>query len=318
MNYIRHLNAFFAIVKQDPNLTAAHVSLYMAMFQSWNYNRFQNPFPIQREYMMQLCKIGSKNTYHRCVKDLHQAGYIFYHTQVSKFKHIKISIVRLDKISNETDTIQLDVFSQKETESHGLESNDLEKECLPALGGDLEGPICPINITDISINNDTTSCLKNDTDSVPNMTATSPKNDTVLVPDMGRNYIKQNNKTVNSVCKTPTQIFNKNLKISKAVNAFVRGTKITEMTNPPLSAGVRRPTKSEVETFFRENNYPIPEAKKFFYYNHGKGWMLTDRIPITNWQSLAHKWMLNETKLAPPPNSSILQNNNDKNYSEPL
>lgn len=27
--------------------------------------------------------------------------------------------------------------------------------------------------------------------------------------------------------------------------------------------------------------------------NQGKSWMLTDKIPITGWQSLAPKWMIN-------------------------
>ena len=270
MNYIRHLNAFFAHAKNDQNLTAAHVSLYMAMFQYWNFNRFQNPFPIQRETMMQLSKIGSKNTYHKCIRDLHLAKYILYHTQVAKFKHIKISMTRLDKLDEQTNANQLDIFNQK---------------------------------------NDELSCPENDTDSVPHLTAMRPINDTVLVPNMGRNYIKQNNEHINSVQKTPTKIFDKNAKISNAINGFIR------VSNTVL---LKHPLKSEIEIFFQENNYPETEAAKFYYYNHGKGWMLADKIPIKDWQSLAHKWMLNEN----PKNKSNKKNNhqlnNDKNYSEPL
>ncbi|MEO6671132.1 MAG: hypothetical protein ABIN36_16740, partial [Ferruginibacter sp.] len=283
MNYIRHLNSFFTLVKQDPNLTAAHVSLYMAMFQYWNFNRFKNPFPIQRDNMMQLSKIGSKNTYHKTLKDLHQAGYIFHHIQVSKFQNIKISMVRLDGNEQKNVANQLDIFSTK--------SDDL-------------------------------SCTEIDTDSVPNLTGMCPINDTVLVPNMGRYYIKQNNKHINSVQKTPTKIFNKNLNISNAINGFVRvANSVLEATkNVPLpfgegsgvgpvplpfgeglgvgpgeGPGVRLlPSKQEVESFFHQNNYPSTEAAKFFYYNNGKAWMLTDKIPIKDWQSLAHKWMLNE------------------------
>src|SRR5688500_1091583 len=54
MNYIRHLNTFFSHVKTDTRLTSSHVSLYMALFQYWNFNRFQNPFSIYRENIMQL------------------------------------------------------------------------------------------------------------------------------------------------------------------------------------------------------------------------------------------------------------------------
>jgi hypothetical protein len=52
-------------------------------------------------------------------------------------------------------------------------------------------------------------------------------------------------------------------------------------------------TLSEVEHFFKVNKYPGREAHKFYYYNRGKNWMLTDKIPIYDWKALAHKWMLN-------------------------
>ena len=96
MNYIRHMNSFFTIVKNDVALTSSHISLYMALFQYWNYNRFQNPFPVYRENIMNLSKIGSKNTYHKCIKELHEARYIYYHPSPSKFLPVKVSIGRLD------------------------------------------------------------------------------------------------------------------------------------------------------------------------------------------------------------------------------
>lgn len=33
VNYIRHVNAFFAQVRKDNRLRAHHISLYMALFQ---------------------------------------------------------------------------------------------------------------------------------------------------------------------------------------------------------------------------------------------------------------------------------------------
>jgi hypothetical protein len=111
MNYIRHLNAFFSLIRSDNRLTSSHVSLYLALFQYWNFNRFQNPFPVYRENMMQLSKIGSKNTYHKCIKELHQAQYILYHPAVSKYQPVKISMIRLDTKEQESGCSQLDLFS---------------------------------------------------------------------------------------------------------------------------------------------------------------------------------------------------------------
>src|SRR4051794_21843333 len=95
MNYIRHMNAFFNHIKSDHRLSAPHVSLYMALFQYWNFNRFNNPFSIYRENIMQLSKL-SKNTYHKALRQLHEYKYIYYHPQTSKFQPVRISVVRLD------------------------------------------------------------------------------------------------------------------------------------------------------------------------------------------------------------------------------
>ena len=78
MNYIRHLNGFFIRMSEDQRITSLHISLYMALFQVWNLNRFQNPFTIVRDEMMQLSRIGSVNTYARCIKQLQEWGYIRY------------------------------------------------------------------------------------------------------------------------------------------------------------------------------------------------------------------------------------------------
>lgn len=118
VNYIRHLNAFFSFVKADNRLTSSHVSLYLALFQYWNFNRFQNPFPVYRENIMQLSKIGSKNTYHKCVKQLHLAQYIIYHPALSKYQPVKISMIRLDIRQEKTHYTQLDLFSPKYGTQH--------------------------------------------------------------------------------------------------------------------------------------------------------------------------------------------------------
>jgi hypothetical protein len=97
MNYIRHLNAFFTMVKSDDRLTALHVSLYIALFQYWNLNRFQNPFSVYRDDIMKMSRIGSKNTYHKCIKHLHNTGYIIQHPVNAKYSPAKFSILRLDK-----------------------------------------------------------------------------------------------------------------------------------------------------------------------------------------------------------------------------
>ena len=86
MNYILQLSGFFQKVAVDSRLNPTHVSLYMAVFQFWNAGRFQNPVSISRQELMRISKISAKATYHKCIKDLHNFGYIQYLPSYNPFK----------------------------------------------------------------------------------------------------------------------------------------------------------------------------------------------------------------------------------------
>ena len=86
MNYILQLSGFFQKVAVDSRLNPTHVSLYMAVFQFWNAERFQNPVSISRQELMRISKISAKATYHKCIKDLHNFGYIQYLPSYNPFK----------------------------------------------------------------------------------------------------------------------------------------------------------------------------------------------------------------------------------------
>lgn len=86
MNYIRHLTAFFERVAIDQRLNPTHISLYMALFQIWNINRFINPISISRSEMMRLSKIYSNATYHKCIRELHEYSYLQYLPSYNPFK----------------------------------------------------------------------------------------------------------------------------------------------------------------------------------------------------------------------------------------
>lgn len=96
MNYIKHLTGFFERTELDPKMTAYHISLYMALFKLWNLSRFRNPFPISREELMQLSRIGSKNTYARCIKELDRWGYISYFPNGNLHTGRQVSCIRFD------------------------------------------------------------------------------------------------------------------------------------------------------------------------------------------------------------------------------
>ncbi|WP_445755976.1 transcriptional regulator [Polaribacter sp.] len=78
MNYIKHLTGFFIRIASEETIYPTHISLYIALFQSWNINRFKNPISISRDEMMKTSRIASKATYHKCIKELQNMGFIEY------------------------------------------------------------------------------------------------------------------------------------------------------------------------------------------------------------------------------------------------
>lgn len=75
---VEELSRFYQQSLEDPRISATHISLYMALFECWNRNSFCNPVRITRHDLMPLAKINGIATYHRCIKDLHEIGYIIY------------------------------------------------------------------------------------------------------------------------------------------------------------------------------------------------------------------------------------------------
>ena len=92
VNYIAHLNAVFQQFSKDSRLNPTHISLYVALFQLWNYNYFKGEFYINREEVMAYSKIGSKSTYHRCIKELSHWKYLLYTPSHNPFKGSRIKM----------------------------------------------------------------------------------------------------------------------------------------------------------------------------------------------------------------------------------
>ena len=92
INYIKHLNGIFHQFSKDTRLNPTHISLYVALFQFWNFRRFPDEFYINREEVMKFSKIGSNTTYHRCIKELSHWKYILYKPSHNPFKGSKVKL----------------------------------------------------------------------------------------------------------------------------------------------------------------------------------------------------------------------------------
>ena len=86
VNFIRQFLSAMDKIHEEESLNATHVSLYIGLFTLWNYNHFQNPISINRKEVMSISKIGSKHTYHKCLRDLHKLKFINYHPSHNPMK----------------------------------------------------------------------------------------------------------------------------------------------------------------------------------------------------------------------------------------
>ncbi|UFH36525.1 hypothetical protein [Flavobacterium acetivorans] len=86
MKPIKHLTRLFDRLIEDQAIHPTHISLYFTLFQYWNINRFQNPISITRDEIMIISKISSKTTYHKCMRELNDKGYIKYEPTFNPFK----------------------------------------------------------------------------------------------------------------------------------------------------------------------------------------------------------------------------------------
>ena len=82
--------AFIEKAAGDPRLTAMHVSLYAALLHLHSGGTVQDPVRVEKETIMQVAKISSRQTYSKCVQELHDYGYIKY---VASYNHFLSSLV---------------------------------------------------------------------------------------------------------------------------------------------------------------------------------------------------------------------------------
>lgn len=78
MREVKEITRFYAAILIDLRIKPVHISVYMALFQFYNLNRFKNPVEITRSRVMKAAKITGKATYHKRMKELASFGYIQY------------------------------------------------------------------------------------------------------------------------------------------------------------------------------------------------------------------------------------------------
>jgi hypothetical protein len=279
MNYITHLNKAFAIFCEDERLSPFHVSLYFSLFQYWNMAKFRNPISISRDELMRASKIGSVNTYIRCIKELDKWAYIKY---IPSYNPQKGSQVYLYNFNN-SNTNGSDMSNTKSTDKTAAKATDKASE----------KPVIP------SINN---SNSLNNTNSLNEGTHSQNNNSNIFSDENSKN-----NPSSRTEKKEKLREKKKAVLLCEGVSQSDGEVKTTQR--------YVRPLLEKVQTYFTQNNYPIIEAEKFHNHYESNGWLVGGKTPMKNWKASANNWMLNSRKFDKPNNLTATTN---KNYNEPL
>ncbi len=296
-NYILHLNNSFKRFTDDTRTSPFHLSLYMALFHKWNNAKFRNPISVARDDLMYLSKIGSTNTYTKCLKELDEWGYIKYSPSHSYHVGSKIYMYTFNTTkhttTNKTTNNATDISINKTTDKTTAQDVRLYKNSL------------------------------NNTNNLNFVNEPNPKNE-----DEKNNYSKSNSKSVQEKKEMPSTFADtkKSARNSQQKSCEKKESKIKHI----LPFGEERggaPTLQEAKNYFEQNDWLVLEAEKFYNYFESNGWLVGGKTPMKNWHAAAKNWVLNsnnfnngKNKQTPQQHHTAgkLHTSTDKNFSEPL
>lgn len=311
MNYIKHLTGFFDKVSKDKILNPTHVSLYIALFQFWNCNRFKNPISISRDEVMRISKISSKATYHKCLKNLHSLGYINYEPSYNPFKGSQVYLFNL------ADELKPMPKSEKNTSSNTepvfklVDEQVVNKSYASCGTGSEQALVSYINNTNIT-NNPNILKVTNLDEQAQNF----QDDGSIFKNQDAEKKEKKLREKKKSLLDSPTPI-EKNYEIV-AKKHFV-----TSSVSSRAQSRDEKPRIEDVKTYFLEQDFPEIEAQKFFNYFSSNGWLVGGKTSMVDWKAAAQNWMINANKFNTneqyqPNRAKHLNATIDKDYSEPL
>ncbi len=310
MNYIKHLTGFFEKVSVDYDLNPTHISLYMAIFQLWNQNRFQNPISISRDELMRISKIASTATYHKCMKDLTEREYVIYKPSFNPFKGSILEVCNLDFYTKPVPKKELKKHATKSKNNQVSEQVD-EQVTKQALN---KHQTSSKHVPYINIINNTNSI------------------------NLDKQEISKKEEKLISGNSNFDEVQESDLKFEKEKEKKLREKK-KKKDEVHLSGRAEsrpsKPTLEETQIYFLEKNFTEIEAQRFFNYFESNGWLVGGRTKMKDWKAAARNWMLNAKKFSKNENSNSalsvraesrtinlnpnhLHVTNQKNYGEAL
>lgn len=260
MNYIAHLTGFYDKILRDDRISSTHISLYMALFQFWNDQRFRKSIIIQRSEIMELSKIRSVATYHKGMRELHQYGYIIYEPSYNPFAGSRVTIT--------TTSLTMSLNSELLSEGVAVSTSDSERqnECYRSETSS-NSELLKEPYTNIKSNTNNKPCVYNRPQS--------------LKFEQGDNFDADAEKKEKLREKKKDEVAN-----PPQSGMFYPAPKF------------QKPQIHEVKMYFAEKDQPSEEAEKFFNHYESNGWLVGGKAEMKNWQAAARNWILNTKKFS--------------------
>jgi hypothetical protein len=320
VNFIRHLLVVSDKFIADDRLSASHISLYYALFHNWNLSKFHNPISICREEIMRASKIGSANTYTKCLKELDSWQYLKYVPSFNSHKGSKIYLYIFNKPTDNGTDISNDKATDKgsdKTTDKGTNKATV-KAVIPSINS--------INNINIINNRKREKIISNKKLSLKKINVDEKSEKKSKNSEVSKVEKSAREKKVEGLPEIPS--CHPELVEVAASGKKEKSSGQKEKIDHPVpersrraDARFQRPLLLEVQTYFKQKAWPSIEADKYFNHYQSNGWLVAGKTPMADWQASAEKWMLNfemfthKTQTIGPRSLSVVEG---KNYNEPL
>jgi len=306
MNYIKHLTGFFNKIADENKLNPTHISLYLALFQCWNVNRFKNPTGISREEIMKASKINSNATYHKCMKELQTLGFIEYLPTFNPHSSSNVNMINFSEEAKTKSKLEPLTYSNNEpVQKTTLSKNNKAIEQVNEQAYIYNNKQTYLNNINIDIGTNS-NFLENEKlifeeNNLKSVEEKKEEKSSAKKEEMSLTLADDNLQILKTFADSSE---NKNERQRKVLNSILPSLELT------------------IEYFLFQSSTEI-EANKFFNYYSSTGWLVGGKTKMRDWKAAARNWIMNQDKFKiKTPIAQLMPHNlniaNNKNYAEPL
>ncbi|KQO20876.1 hypothetical protein ASF10_14925 [Flavobacterium sp. Leaf82] len=90
MENLKLLSGFFQAIENDFRISTTHIAIFAALLQFRANRNFINPIQAYSIEIQNIAKVVSPKTYHKCMRELDDYGYLIYVPTKNKNKRSSV------------------------------------------------------------------------------------------------------------------------------------------------------------------------------------------------------------------------------------